>query len=81
MKPNIELSQKEENKDSDNSLLPLLKEIKNLQQFYILPSKKTTNLAFQSIYIIDAPKALYTSNYKANKGRVHLSFIFHPPAC
>ena len=81
LNPEQNLSKNEQQKENDNSLLVLIKEIKHLQFLYILPFDKTVQTTFLSNYTIEVPKALVNPNYKADKGRLHLKSIFHPPAC
>ena len=81
LNPEQNLSKNEQQKENDNSLLVLIKEIKNLQLLYILPYEESVQTTFLSNYIIEVPKALVNPNYKADKGRLHLKSIFHPPVC
>ncbi len=81
LNPEQNLIKNEQQKENDNSLLVLIKEIKNLQLLYILPYEESVQTTFLSNYIIEVPKALVNPNYKADKGRLHLKSIFHPPVC
>lgn len=81
LNPEQNLIKNEQQKENDNSLLVLIKEIKNLKLLYIIPSGGT----FSKTYFYNnkiAPTEDYASHYYlSKKGRLHQNNIFHPPVC
>jgi len=65
----------------DKSLLPVIKEIKNLKLIYIIPSGVTFSKTYFYNNKIAQTEDLISHNYLSKKGRLHHNNIFHPPLC
>ncbi len=81
LNPEHSLAKDSNTDNNDKSLLPVIKELKNLKLLYIIPSEEIVSLSLVSESKIAYFEQYNAHTFKTTGGRLHQNNIFHPPVC